>query len=126
MDMPCNEMEVLSFMSKEIHDVAGGGMSPEDIMSKTKTQFGSKVFSEQDLRCFYNYALMVPAALLRNLSELHFSMIPATRLRCPPKVFHTIAGIDHDGMHPYTKVPCHHKPREARGRGQEMDREHER
>ena len=108
MDMPCNEMEVLSFMSKEIHDTAVGGVSPEDIISKAKTQLGSKVFSEQDLRCFYNYALMVPAALLRNLSELHFSMIPATRLRCPPKVFNTIAGIDRDGMHPYTKVPVRH------------------
>jgi hypothetical protein len=104
LDMPCNEMEILSFISQEIAATPACRLVAEDILARATTQFGNKSFSEQDLRCFYNYALMVPATLIRNLSQLHFSMVPAAKLRLPPKVFHSIANIQDGGMNPYCKV----------------------
>ena len=104
MDMPCNEMEILGFISKQIADVPACRVIPEDIICKAVSQFGNKSFSEQDLKCFYNYALMVPPTLVRNLCQLHFSMVPAAKLRCPPKVFNSIAGIKDGGLHPYCRV----------------------
>ena len=51
----------------------------------------------------YNFALKVPESLVRNLRELHFSMVPAAVLRCPPKHFGRIAAVD-GGKCPYSKV----------------------
>ena len=59
--------------------------------------------SPQDLKYLYNFALMVPQTLVRNLTELHFSMVPAAILRCSPKHFHNIAAVD-GGSAPYCKV----------------------
>ena len=106
MDLPCNEMEILGFISKQIADTPACRLVPEDIIAKAVSQFGNKSFSEQDLKCFYNFALMVPSSLVRNLCQLHFSMIPAAKLRCPPKVFNTVAGISDGGLNPYCKVAC--------------------
>ena len=41
----------------------------------------------------YNYALMVPESLIVNLTELHFTMVPAALLRCPPRHFGRIASL---------------------------------
>lgn len=106
MDMPCNEMEILGFISKQISESPACRLVPEEIIGKAVSQFGNKSFSEQDLKCFYNFALMVPPTLIRNLCQLHFSMVPAAKLRCPPKVFNSIAGIKDGGLHPYCKVEC--------------------
>lgn len=106
LDMPCNEMEILGFISKQIAETPACRLVPEDIITKAVSQFGNKSFSEQDLKCFYNFALMVPASLVRNLCQLHFSMVPAAKLRCPPKVFNAIAGISDGGLNPYCKVAC--------------------
>ena len=57
----------------------------------------------KDLGFLYNYALRVPLALVRNLTELHFTMVPAALLRCPPKHFGQIAAVD-GGSAPYCKV----------------------
>ena len=100
--MATNEMEVVLHLSTLIHE-AGKGLSPEKILTDTKTHFGSKTFGDAELRHLYNFALMVPKTLVRNVAELHFSLVPAAKLRCPTKVFHQIASIDH-GEHPYTKV----------------------
>ena len=123
LDMPCNEMEILAFVSQEINATPACRLVAEEILSNAKTRFGSKAFSDQDLKCMYNYALMVPSALVRNLSELHFSMVPAAKLRCPPKIFNTIAGIDRDGMNPYTKVPIQSVDGEKGKRGGKRERE---
>ncbi len=109
LDMPCNEMEILAFLSKEIHAAcpkgSHRGLVPEDILGKCKSHFGSKVFSEHDMKYLYNFALMIPASLMRNMAELHFSMVPAAKLRCPPKVFDSIAKIDGGvGRAPFSKV----------------------
>jgi len=84
LDMPCNEMEILAFHAKEINAVPACRLVAEEILSKAKTHFGSKVFTDQDVKCLYNFALMVPASLVRNMAELHVSMVPAATLRCPP------------------------------------------
>ena len=85
LDMPCNEMEILAVLSKEISAVPACRLVAEEILSRAKTHFGSKVFTDQDVKCLYNFALMVPPALVRNMAELHFSMAPAAKLRCPPQ-----------------------------------------
>ena len=103
LDMPCNEMEMLAFISQAISGTPACRLIAEDVIQRAITHFGNKAFSEKDLKCLYNYALMVPANLIRNLSELHFSMVPAAKLRCPPKVFNAIAGVD-GGLHPYSKA----------------------
>ena len=36
----------------------------EEILSRAKTHFGSKVFTDQGVKCLYNFALMVPPAWL--------------------------------------------------------------
>ena len=59
--------------------------------------------SPKDLVYLYNYALRVPLSLVRNLTELHFTMVPAALLRCPPKHFGRIAAVD-GGSAPYCKV----------------------
>lgn len=59
--------------------------------------------SPKDLGYLYNYALRVPLTLVRNLTELHFTMVPAALLRCPPKHFGRIAAVD-GGSAPYCKV----------------------
>ena len=59
--------------------------------------------SPQDLGYLYNFALMVPLPLVRNLTELHFTMVPVALLRCPPKHFGRIAAVD-GGSAPYCKV----------------------
>ena len=59
--------------------------------------------SPKDLGYLYNYALRVPLPLVRNLAELHFTMVPAALLRCPPKHFGRIAAVD-GGSAPYCKV----------------------
>ena len=58
--------------------------------------------SPKELRHSYNYALMVPGSLVGNLTELHFTMVPAAVLRCPPKHFGRIASLG--GLSPYCKV----------------------
>ena len=104
LDMPCNEMEVLGFISKQIADTPACRLKPEDIIATAVSQFGNKAFNEADLKCFYNFALMVPSSLVRNLCQLHFSMVPAAKLRCPPKVFNTVATIKDGGLNPSSKV----------------------
>ena len=103
LDMPCNEMEILGFISKQIADTPACRLVLEDIIAKAVTQFGNKAFNEADLECLYNFALMVPASLILNLCQLHFSMYPAAKLRCPPKV-NTVASIKDGGLHPSSKV----------------------
>ena len=46
---------------------------------------------------------MVPLTLVQNLAELHFTMVPAALLRCPPRHFGRIASVDR-GQSPYCKV----------------------
>ena len=104
LDMPCNEMEILGFLSKQIANTPACRLVAEEVIATAVTQFGSKAFTEQDLKCFYNSALMVPVTLVRNLCQLHFSMVPAAKLRCPPKVFNAIAGIKDGGLNPFSKV----------------------
>ena len=104
LDMPCNEMEILGFLSKQIANTPACRLVAEEVIATAVTQFGSKAFTEQDLKCFYNFALMVPVTLVRNLCQLHFSMVPAAKLRCPPKVFNAIAGIKDGGLNPFSKV----------------------
>ena len=121
LDMPCNEMEMLRYMSEEIAAAVAassdGGLSPENIIAKAKTHFGSKAFPDPDLKSIYNFALRIPGVLVKNLAELHFSMVPAAKLRCPPKVFNTIANIDQNGMHPYSKVASREHKSCNMGRG---------
>ena len=124
--MPCNEMEMLRYISEEIaaavaRDRSGGSLSPENIIAKAKTHFGSKAFPDPDLKSIYNFALRIPGVLVKNLAELHFSMVPAAKLRCPPKVFNTIATIDEDGKHPYSKVASREHKSCNMGRGGGMD-----
>ena len=120
--MPCNEMEMLRYISEEIaaavaRDRSGGSLSPENIIAKAKTHFGSKAFPDPDLKSIYNFALMIPGVLVKNLAELHFSMVPAAKLRCPPKVFNTIANIDQHGRHPHSKVASREHKSCNMGRG---------
>ncbi len=104
LDMPCNEMEVLSFLSREIIAHKEGGVDPEDVLEKAKTQFGRKVFSDSDFKSLYAFGMMVPAPLVRNLTELHFSLVPSSALRCPPNVFKVIANIGGGTLYPYSKA----------------------
>ncbi len=104
LDMATNEMEVLAFISKEIAGLPAKDVNAEKILATTKSRFGTKAFNDADLKSLYNYALMVPSPLIRNLTELHFSLVPAALLRCPPKHFHNIANVDGGGLNPYSKA----------------------
>ena len=100
LDMATNEMEVLTFISQE--QATQKKLDAEAVFDTVVSRFGSKCFTTADLRCLWNFCLMVPAALVKNLAELHFSLIPASALRCPPKHFHAIAGLA--VACPYAKV----------------------
>ena len=88
-DMATNEMEVLVFLS----DHVAAGLPFDECFAAAKTRFGTSAFGEADMKSLYNFAMRVPQNLIKNLAELHFSLIPPALLRCPPRHFGSIARI---------------------------------
>ena len=102
-DMATNEMEVLRYIADE----ADSGKSPEECLSRTQSRFGNSAFSDADVHSLYNFAVRVPHNLVKNLAELHFSLIPPALLRCPPRHFGAIArigGQTQDNLCPHSKA----------------------
>ena len=105
--MGIHEMEVLGWISQTLAEART--TSPPDLNSaheemlvKARRQFGQQTFDDVDLTNLFNFAIRVPAALVKNLSELHFSLVSPALLRCRPSDFGAIAAID--GKYPYVKV----------------------
>ena len=105
--MGIHEMEVLGWISQTLVDVRTSSPTDlssahEDILVKARRQFGQQTFDELDLTNLFNFAIRVPASLVKNLSELHFSLVSPALLRCRPADFGAIAAVD--SKYPYVKV----------------------
>ena len=104
-EMGTNEVEILCFMGDELANLSGTGSAKdrfEKIVVKARSRFGCTAFSDTDFLHLHNYAIRVPRALLRNLGEMHFALVPASTLRCKAVEFDLVARLDK--LAPYSKV----------------------
>ena len=105
--MGIHEMEVLGWISQSLAEARSSSpgdlnAAHESIMLKARRQFGLQTFDEVDMTNLFNFAIRVPAALVKNLNELHLSLASPALLRCKPTDFGAIAAID--SKFPHVKV----------------------
>ena len=73
--MGIHEMEVLGWISQTLVDVRTSSPTDlssahEDILVKARRQFGQQTFDELDLTNLFNFAIRVPASLVKNFLTL--------------------------------------------------------
>ena len=95
-EMGTNEMEILQAISAKIADAV-----PEDPRAQRELyyetmdmlcgRFGNQTFSKDDMTHLFNFACRVPRVVCLNLGELHFALIPSSRLRCKAGNFGRVA-----------------------------------
>ena len=104
-EMAASEIEVLQALRRMLDDTKGE-KDPNKrfrmVMNQAKARFGTQAYSEGDMVNLFNFAVRVPTALVDNLCQVHFAVIPGALLRVRPLEFGHLAKLDK--AHPYVKV----------------------